>query len=107
MASTNNQTNQQDEQINQMDIDRVYNKFIFVFKSCFEFSSLKEIDEQTETEDETTNSIDSSVSEDEDDSVCSIVMSTNDDNNNSVDLMKNYAIMLEVPTTLTTTNEQI
>jgi hypothetical protein len=39
-------------------------------------------------------------------------MSTTDDNNNSVeldssDLMKNYAIMLEVPTTLTTSNDQI
>jgi len=74
--------------------------------------SLKEIDEQNETEDETSNSIDSSVSEDEDDSVCSIVMSTSDENNNSLsldtsDLMKNYAIMLEVPTTLTTSNDQI
>ncbi|CAF0730737.1 unnamed protein product [Rotaria sordida] len=93
MTSTNNQTNQQDEQISQMDVDR-------------------EIDEQNETEVETSNIIDSSVSDDEDDSVCSIVMSTSNDNNNSVsldtsDLMKNYAIMLEVPTTLTTSNDQI
>jgi len=87
MTSTNSQTNQQDEQISQMDVDH-------------------EIDEQNETEDET------STSEDEDDSVCSIVMSTSDENNNSVsldtsDLMKNYALMLEVPTTLTTSNVQI
>jgi hypothetical protein len=39
-------------------------------------------------------------------------MSTTDDNNNSVsldssDLMKNYALMLEVPTALTTANDQI
>jgi len=72
MTSTNQQTNQQDEQISQMDVDR-------------------EIDEQNETEDET---------------------STSDDNNTSVsldtsDLMKNYALMLEVPTTLTTSNDQI
>jgi len=87
MTSTNSQTNQQDEQISQMDVDH-------------------EIDEQNVTEDET------STSEDEDDSVCSIVMSTSDENNNSVsldtsDLMKNYALMLEVPTTLTTSNDQI
>jgi methanogen extracellular protein (TIGR04279 family) len=82
------------------------------FVYLIHFLSLKEIDEQNETEDETSNSIDSSVSEDEDDSVCSIVMSTSDENNNSLsldtsDLMKNYAIMLEVPTTLTTSNDQI
>ncbi|CAF0932309.1 unnamed protein product [Adineta steineri] len=94
MASTNTQTTQQDEQISQMDIDR-------------------EIDEHNETEDETSNIIDSSASEDEDDSVCSIVMSTNDDNNttsdslDTSDLMKNYALMLEVPTTLTTTNDKV
>ncbi|CAF4584679.1 unnamed protein product, partial [Rotaria magnacalcarata] len=56
---------------------------------------------------------DTSVSDDEGDSVCSIVMSTTDDNNNSVslddtsDLMKNYALMLEVPTTLTSSNGQL
>lgn len=90
MTSTNAQINQQDEQINQMDVDR-------------------EIDEQNESEDETSNITDSSASEDEDDSVCSIVMSTNDENKNSntSDLMKNYAVMLEVPTTLTTTNDQL
>jgi hypothetical protein len=87
MTSTNSQTNQPDEQINQMDVDR-------------------EIDEQNETEDEI------STSEDDDDSVCSIVMSTTDENNNSVsldtsDLMKNYALMLEVPTALSTSNDQI
>ena len=57
---------------------------------------------ENDIEDET-----SSTSEDEDDSVCSIVMSTSDENNNSLDtsdLMKNYALMLEVPAT---TNVQI
>jgi hypothetical protein len=39
-------------------------------------------------------------------------MSTTDENNNSVsldtsDLMKNYALMLEVPTALSTSNDQI
>jgi hypothetical protein len=35
-------------------------------------------------------------------------MSTTDDNSvDTSNLMKNYAIMLEVPTTLTTTNDQI
>jgi hypothetical protein len=87
MASTNTQ---QDEQISQMDVDQ----------------------EIHETEDETSNIIDSSASEDEDDSVCSIVMSTSNDTSNSVsldtsDLMKNYALLLEVPTTLTTTNDQM
>jgi hypothetical protein len=92
MTSTNTEINQQDEQISQMDVDR-------------------EIDEQNE--EETSNITDSSTSEDEDDSVCSIVMSTSDNNNNSSvsldtsDLIKNYALMLEVPTTLTTTNDQI
>lgn len=95
ITSANTQTNQQDEQISQMDVDR-------------------NVDERNdEAEDETSsNIIDSSVSDDEDDTVCSIVMSTTDDNNNSVsldtsDLMKNYALMLEVPTTLTTSNGQI
>ncbi|CAF2074057.1 unnamed protein product [Rotaria magnacalcarata] len=79
MALNNNQSNQHDEQMSQMDVDRV----------------------------------DTSVSDDEGDSVCSIVMSTTDDNNNSVslddtsDLMKNYALMLEVPTTLTSSNGQL
>ncbi|CAF2188443.1 unnamed protein product, partial [Rotaria magnacalcarata] len=59
--------------------------------------AFKEINEQNESEDETSSVIDTSVSDDEGDSVCSIVMSTTDDNNNSVslddtsDLMKNYA----------------
>jgi hypothetical protein len=80
MTSANSSTNQPDEQISQMDVDR---------------------ETENEIEDET------STSEDEDDSVCSIVMSTSDENNNSLDtsdLMKNYAIMLEVPTT---TNVQL
>lgn len=45
--------------------------------------------------------------EDENESVCSIVMSTSDENNHSLDtsdLMKNYALMLEVPTS---TNVQL
>ncbi len=75
-------------------------------KSYFTDNFVKEIDEQNETEDEI------STSEDDDDSVCSIVMSTTDENNNSIsldtsDLMKNYALMLEVPTALSTSNDQI
>ncbi|CAF3036304.1 unnamed protein product [Rotaria socialis] len=94
MTLNNSQSNQQDEQMSQMDVDR-------------------EIDEQNESEDETSSVIDTSVSDDEGDSVCSIVMSATDDNNNSVslddtsDLMKNYALMLEVPTTLTPSNGQL
>lgn len=98
LTSTNNSTTQHEEQISQMDVDR-------------------SIDQHNETEDETSNRIDTSVSDEEDDSVCSIVMSTSDDNNNNnnhdlvsldtSDLMKNYALMLEVPNTLTTSNDQI
>ncbi|UJR35894.1 hypothetical protein I4U23_028637 [Adineta vaga] len=93
MAAANTHRAQQNEQISQMDVDR-------------------ELDEQTENEDDTSNMNEDSSSEDEDDSVCSIVMSTSNDHTNAdsldtSDLMKNYALMLEVPTTLTTTNEQI
>lgn len=54
--------------------------------------------------------IDTSTSEDEDESVCSIVMSTSDNDPvdstalDASDLMKNYALMLEVPTAFTTTS---
>jgi hypothetical protein len=70
-----------------------------------------------ETEEGPSNIIDTSASEDEDDSVCSIVMATTEsaDRNNenetiplkASDLMTNYALMLEVPATLTTSNDQI
>lgn len=69
----------------------------------------KDIDESHEIEEEdTSNMTDTSTSEDdEDESVCSIVMSTSDnDQLDTSDLMKNYALMLEVPTALTTSNEQ-
>ena len=77
---------------------------------CENFDA-QELDEHTEHEDDSSNINDTS-SEDEDDSGCSIVMSTSDDHSNcdsldTSDLMKNYALMLEVPTTLTTTKEQI
>ena len=62
----------------------------------------------TNTPDEQINRMDvDQENEDENDSVCSIVMSTSDENNNSLDtsdLMKNYALMLEVPTS---TNVQL
>lgn len=81
---------------------------------CFQ-----EIDEQTETEEGPSNIIDTSASDDEDDSVCSIVMATTttdsadrkNDNETiplkASDLMTNYALLLEVPATMTTSNDQI
>lgn len=92
--ASNRQIN--DEQSHSMDVDR-------------------DIDESHEVEEEETSNItDTSTSEDEDESVCSIVMSTSDNDHHVVhsttldssDLMKNYALMLEVPTALTTSNDQ-
>lgn len=54
--------------------------------------------------DQTTDQENSTNETDEDDSVCSIVMSSTDENHNTNDLMKNYALMLEVPTALTPSN---
>lgn len=97
-----------------MDVDRVSRTLLLSYYQCVKcLSNSQEIDEQNETGDDTSNIIDSSVIDDEDDSVCSIVMSTTDENNNSVslddtsDLMKNYALMLEVPTALSTPNGQL
>jgi hypothetical protein len=64
------------------------------------------MDSSNESEDDASTIADCSASDDEDDSVCSIVMSTSesvDSESNTSDLMKNYALMLEVPTVLTTT----
>lgn len=62
----------------------------------------------TNSTDEQVNQMDVDQEiEEENESVCSIVMSTSDENNNSLDtsdLMKNYALMLEVPTS---TNVQL
>lgn len=105
---------QTDEQNNPMDIDRVCQrrsetKFIEII--CF---LVQGTEESTEVEEESSNIADSSASDDEDDSICSIVMSTSENDHghqsdsNSIDasnLMKNYALMLEVPTALTTNND--
>jgi hypothetical protein len=65
--------------------------------------------ENDETEEESSNITDSSASEDEDESICSIVMSSSENGNSldTSDLIKNYAIMLEVPTALTTSSAPV
>jgi len=65
----------------------------------------KTSDQNTSMEiDQTVDNESSTNDDDEDEHVCSIVMSTDSEGNHSNDLMKNYALMLEVPSAITPAN---